>query len=329
MKFQDYYQILGVERSATTEEIQKAFRKLARKYHPDVSKEKGAEEQFKLANEANEVLSDPEKRKRYDALGANWRAGQDFQPPPGFDFGQSGGGRRGNVHFNFQGGNGGQFEFGDFSDFFSAFFGGAGGQTQSYGGGQFFEQGGRGGFERSASPGESHADIDLLLDDVYRLSTRTIALETVATDARGRATRGERAYQVKIPPGTTNGSIIRLSGKKAAQEDLLLKVKILPHIRFRIAGFDLETKLRVAPWEAVLGAKVALDLMGSEIKVNVPAGAKSGQRLRLKGMGLYKTKTERGDVYAEIEIVVPGEISAEERKLYQQLGEISRFRPRS
>lgn len=334
MKFQDYYETLGVKRDASADEIQKAYRKLARKYHPDVNKAKGAEDKFKQIGEAYEVLKDPEKRGRYDALGANWKAGQDFRPPPGFDSGQ----------FRSAGGAAG-FDMGGFSDFFEAIFGGGasfggagmGGQRMGgfdFGGGGFragsthdfgrmFEDAGG---SRARAGTAQEAEITLALSDVYAGAKTGISLQ---------GPQGVKTLMVKIPPGTTNGSTIRLQGQGSpgrgggAAGDLHLKVKIAPHPHFKVESFDLTTAVPVAPWEAALGAKVDFETLDGAVKLTIPAGAQSGQRFRLKGKGLPKTPSERGDMYAELQIAVPKKLSGEEREYFEKLSRISAFNPRA
>lgn len=304
MKFRDYYEVLGVDRSASADEIQKAYRKLARKYHPDINKTKEGEDRFKQINEANEVLGDPEKRKRYDMLGANYKAGQDFKPPPEWDFN-----RRGSQQFDF--GNGGA----DFSDFFSAVFG-----AQFGGGGSPFERMGgarRGGpFEQPAQ----EAELQISVEDSFRGATKSIELR----DGQGRV----RSLNVTIPTGTTDGSTIRLSGKKG-ESDLYLRIRLAPHPRYSVSGNDLVVKLPVSPWEAALGAKVDLTLPDGTIKVAVPAGSQSGSKLRIRGRGFSPVKGTRGDVLAEIKIVVPTSLSTSEREIFEKLQSVSHFNPRS
>lgn len=304
MKFRDYYEVLGVDRTASADEIQKAYRKLARKYHPDLNKTKEGEDRFKQINEANEVLGDPEKRKRYDMLGANYKAGQDFQPPPEWDFN-----RRGSQQFDF--GNGGA----DFSDFFSAVFG------AGFGGGSSpFE---RMGGARRAGPFEQpaqEAELQISIEDSFRGATKSIELR----DAQGRV----RSLNVTIPIGTTDGSTIRLSGKKG-ESDLYLRIRLAPHPRYSVSGGDLVVKLPVSPWEAALGAKVDLTLPDGTIKVAVPAGSQSGSKLRIRGRGFSPVKGSRGDVLAEIKIVVPTSLSASEREIFEKLQAVSHFNPRS
>lgn len=320
MKYQDYYEILGVARGASQDEIQKAFRALARKFHPDVNKGKGAEERFKQINEAYEVLKDPEKRKRYDALGANWKNGQEFRPPPGwenvqFNFGP-GGGRRtagfGAGGFNFSGAGG-------FSDFFEALFSGGGFDFESLRGGAHHTHGVRGADEE--------AEIEIGLEEAVLGASQRVSIQRAGT-------RAGKSYQVKIPPGTKDGSIIRLAGQGrqglgGEPGDLLLKVKIRPHPRFKIEGRDLITTVRVTPWEAALGTKVPVPLVSGSVRLSVPSGSQSGQRFRLKGRGLGVKGAEAGDLLVELQIVVPRVLSEKERELMEKLAAVSKFDPRA
>ena len=232
MKFKDYYDVLGVSRSASPEEIQKAYRKLARKFHPDINKTKEAEDRFKEINEANEVLSDPEKRKKYDTLGANWKAGQEFKPPPGW---------QGNAGFDFNGGG-----MNGFSDFFEAFFSGGGspyGGSAGFGGPGFGGAGAR--MRRGPEPVE--AEFEISIEDAVNGATKQIQLR----DASGKV----RSLTVKIPAGTTEGTTMKLSGRRD-EGDVYLKVRFASHPRYSVADHDLIVRLPVTPWEAALGAKV-------------------------------------------------------------------------
>ena len=319
MKYQDYYETLGVKRDASQDEIRKAFRKLARKYHPDVSKEKGAEDKFKSINEAYEVLEDPEKRKRYDALGANWKAGQDFRPPPGFE----------NFSFDF-GGNGGS-DFG-FSDFFSALFGKSSGSSSGFGsihdlfgGAEQFSR----AAERPREAGNAQAELSISLRDAYQGATKSIALAIEEFDpASGKLSRKTRKLDVKIPAGTKDGTVIRLAGKDKSQRDVLLKIKVLAEKGYKLEGFDIIKSLPISPWEAALGATVDVELINSKAKLKVPAGSQQGSRLRFKGKGLPRKSAEAGDFYVELNIAVPKQIKDEERKLLEKIKEISDFNPR-
>lgn len=309
MKFRDYYEVLGVQRNATPEEIQKAYRKLARKFHPDINKTKEAEDRFKEINEANEVLSDSDKRKKYDTLGANWKAGQDFKPPPGWESA---------AGFDFNGGG-----MNGFSDFFEAFFGNAASFGSSGGfGGPGFGAGGFGGAgpRGRRGPEAVQAEFEISIEDAVNGATKQIQLR----DESGKV----RALTVKIPPGTTEGTTMKLSGKKG-ESDVYLKVRFASHPRYSVTQHDLIVRLPVAPWEAALGAKVDLQLPDGSIKLSVPAGCQSGGKLRVRGRGLPKKGGERGDVLAEIKVVVPTKLSDSEREIYEKLASVSRFNPRS
>jgi curved DNA-binding protein len=345
VKFQDYYQTLGVARTASTAEIQRAYRKLARQYHPDVNKNKDAEQKFKQAAEAYEVLRDPEKRKRYDTLGENWKAGQEFTPPGGWQEAHFGG-PHDSRGFTFRTGSA---DAGDFSDFFDTFFGRAGfgedagealrgGQA---GGGRRARRGGRGpGAGGFSAPGQDQeATLEIPLEDAYRGATREITLKALQVQPDGSAAPVTRTYTVKIPPGTTDGSVIRLAGQGgsgaggAAAGDLLLRIRLSPDARFSLAGddkHDLQTDLRIAPGEAALGAKVPVrTLDGETLTVTVPPGSQSGQRLRLRGKGLPRRAGGAGDLYARLMIVVPKTLTARERELLTQLQQESKFDPRA
>lgn len=301
MEYKDYYKILGVSRDASAEDIKRAYRKLARTYHPDKNKAKGAEDRFKEANEANEVLSDPKKRQAYDQLGSNWRAGQQFTPPPGWE-----------THFS-RGDFGGRG--GDFSDFFSTLFGGAGGGP--FGAGPF----GAGGFEdlqgRGFSPGrqDQRAAITISLDDSFHGAQRNVTLGN------------GRTLSVRIPKGIADGQAIRLAGQGLRGGDLLLEVHFAPHPDFRVEGRDLHSTLALAPWEAALGARVPVRTLGGPVEVAVPEGSQSGRKLRLKGRGLPGTPP--GDQIVSLEIAVPPAADAADRSFY---GEMQRrfagFKPR-
>lgn len=337
MKFQDYYNTLGVGRDASKDDISKAYRKLARQFHPDINKNKDAEEKFKQINEANEVLSDPEKRSRYDALGANWQTGQDFQPPPGFEGLFTRAGTRGT--------SGTTFSFGDaggFSDFFDALFGGGApfadhawddGGDDSFSRSQF--RSARGGARSAPREGESHeASITVSLDDVLNGATRTINLSVSDTTPDGTRNQRTKSYQVKIPKGVTDGSVIRLAGQGGrgssggSDGDLLLRIKIAPNDKYRIEGVDIIATLPVTAPEAALGAKLEVATPSGPVTLTLPAGTESGKRMRLRGRGIPRAKSP-GDFYVEVKIVVPKELSEAERELFTKLAEVSKFNPRS
>ena len=337
-KFQDYYHSLGVARGATQDEIQGAYRTLARKYHPDMNKEPSAEAKFKEIGEAYEVLKDPEKRKKYDALGANWKQGQEFRPPPGWT-----GARPGGTRVDFGGGGRGGASQSDFSDFFESIFGGVGGGGGGMGGGgggfandDFAEAmragragGGGRGRRTPARAGQTHeVEITISLADAFHGATRHISLS--ATDAEGE--ESSKSYDVRIPAGVTNGSTIRLSGQGGEGHaggpsgDLLLKVNIAPDARFRIDPDHKHTliaALPIAAWEAALGAKVHLETLDGAITISVPPGSQSGQKLRIKGKGLPIKGDARGDLYAELRIVVPKSLTDEERKAWEHVRDSS------
>jgi curved DNA-binding protein len=306
MQFKDYYQTLGVARDATAEEIRKAFRKLARKYHPDVSREVDAELRMKEVNEAYAVLSDPEKRAAYDQLGAGFRPGQDFRPPPDWDAG-----------FEFSGRGFSPHEAADFSDFFAELFGRMGGE--------------RGGRRGGPTQGEDHhAKILLDVEDAFAGATRQIGLRVPRTD--GRVGVETRTLNVRIPKGVREGQVIRLAGQGAPGPggapagDLLLEVRFKPHPRFRVEGRDIHMTLPVAPWEAALGAVVAVDLPDGGVKVRIPEGAQSGSQLRVRGKGLPGGPA--GDLLLDIRVVLPPADTPGARQLYETMARELAFEPR-
>ncbi len=316
VEYRDYYQTLGVKRDASQEEIQRAYRKLARQHHPDVNKnDPNAAKRFGEIGEAYEVLKDPEKRKKYDELGANWKAGQEFRPPPGHE----------NVHFEFRGApgrNGGGFSFtpgaGGFSDFFETFFGARqGGRGGPFGGFDVDENGG------GARPGHDiETELTINLEEAFHGATRQIQL------ARPDGSQNGKPIEVKIPGGVSSGSKLRLRGQGHNGGDLLLTIRIAPHPRFQVEGQNLTTDLRIAPWEAALGAKVPVQTLDGEVTMTIPPGTSSGSRLRLRGRGLHFRKGGRGDLYVRPMIVAPKTLEDEEQKLYEKLKEVSRFNPR-
>ncbi|TVQ38626.1 MAG: J domain-containing protein [Spirochaetaceae bacterium] len=351
VKYHDYYATLGVERSASQEQIQSAYRKLARRYHPDVNKKPEAEQKFKEVTEAYEVLKDPEKRRRYDALGSNWQAGEDFRPPPGWDgFGarQTGTGAGGYEQtFRFTGSDGGEpFDFfsGGFSDFFQSLFGGfGGGSGGGFGGfGGFGAEPDTAGARRGSGRAQSgsrprrddhEAEITMPLEEAYRGGKRTVALTIDEAGPGGVVQRKQKSYEVTIPPGIQDGRRLRLGGQGgrsggAQAGDLFLKIRIAPHPVFRINAADLEADLPVAPWEAALGARVEAPLVDGTATVTVPPGSQSGKKLRLKGKGLRREGSERGDLYLVLRIVTPEHLTSQERDLFLKLAEVSTFNPR-
>jgi curved DNA-binding protein len=313
VKYKDYYESLGVARTASADEIKKAFRKLAREFHPDVAKDKKkAEERFKEINEAYEVLSDPEKRKKYDELGAHWKSGAEFRPPPGYGGFEGGsafrGGRGGSAEFHF-GGTG-------FSDFFEQMFG-----ARMRPGG-FNSRGDFAGQEFAERGGDIEGDIMVSLEEAARGSVRTV-----------NVSHGDRqeSHQVKIPPGITEGQKLRLAGKGESGSgggengDLYLRVRFAKHPEFDVDGHNLIYELELAPWEAALGAEISVPLLVGRVNIKIPAGTSSGQKLRVRGRGLGKD----GDLLVVAKIVVPPKITEGQRKLWEQLAHESKFHPRA
>ena len=317
VQFKDYYAILGVPRDAVREDIKKAFRKLARKYHPDVAKDKStAEEKFKEINEAFEVLGDPEKREKYDRLGSGWRETESgFPPPPA---GQPGGQADQEFHF---GGTG-------FSDFFEQYFSGG----TRYG----FPQGESAGFpqaeQRARRGGDIEGDILVTLEEVMHGTVRPISMQIVNRQTGQIETQ---TFQVRIPPGATDGRRIRVPGHGepghggAPAGDIFLRVRHAAHPDFSSLGTDIFYELDLAPWEAVLGAEIAVPSLDGNIKLRIPSCSENGQQLRVRGRGLPKGKTgERGDFFVVLHVQLPTTIGSEERDLWVKLRDTSPFRPR-
>jgi curved DNA-binding protein len=308
--FRDYYEALGVPRDASEDDIRSAYRRQARKYHPDVNKEPDAEDRFKEIAEAYEVLRDPEKRARYDRLGANWKAGEDVSGASGFrEYAWNGNVRdSGDVRVDF--GTGG-FGGGDFSDFFESVFGGRGARTRG------------GGFQGFSARGSDHeAELELSLQEAARGGRRKISL-------------GDgRDYEVSIPPGVRDGQRIRLAGEGSSGTaggppgDLFLRVRIRPDKRFRLEGRDIYVDLPVTPWEGVLGATVEVPTLDGTSRIKVPPGSSTGRKLRLRGEGMPGPRGAQGDLYAVIEVEVPRKPTSEERELFERLAEVSSFNPR-
>ncbi|HKR53929.1 MAG TPA: J domain-containing protein [Chthoniobacterales bacterium] len=311
VQFRDYYETLGVSKTASEDEIRSAFRKLARKYHPDVAKDKKtAEEKFKQINEAYEVLSDPEKRRKYDQLGEHWNQPGGFQPPPQWGGGQPGdfrwgGGQDGGVEFEF-GGTG-------FSDFFEAFFGGGRGRSAFGGFGQ-----------RGAVAERGHdveADIMVTLEEALHGSTRQVSL-------RRAGSKKTETYQVKIPRGVREGQRIRLAGQGEAGErggksgDLFLRVRLARHPDFSVEGSDLVHEVKIAPWQAVLGDQLIVPTLEGNARLKLPPGTQGGQRFRLRERGLPGVSGQRGDLYVVVQIAVPKKLSERERELWDQLAHL-------
>ena len=310
MEFKDYYKIMGVERDATEAAIKQAYRKLARKFHPDVSKEKNAEARFKEIGEAYEVLKTPEKRAAYDQLAAGRRAGEQFQPPPGWDAG-----------FEFSGAAGGAAT-GDSSDFYETLCGGAaraGGRP-------------RRGFARGGRGEDHHAKVLLDLEATLAGGTRAIGLRLPEIDGEGRLRVKERTLNVQIPKGILPGQTIRLAGQGTQVQggeagDLYVEVEFQPHRLYRLDGRDLVLELPVAPWEAALGATVQAPTPGGAVEIKIPAGSRAGTKLRLKGRGIPASPP--GDLYVELAIALPPAAGEASRAAYRALEAAAPFNPRA
>jgi curved DNA-binding protein len=345
VKYRDYYEILGVPRTASEAEIKKAFRKLAREYHPDVAKnKKQAEEKFKEVNEAYEVLGDPAKRKKYDELGPNWSSGAEFRPPPGWESasGFRGRGPRG-EEFDFHFGGTG------FSDFFEQLFGARSGRAA-------------GGFGRSGPFTEEdfatergrdiEGDLMVTLEEATRGSVRSVSVRH-GVPCQNCGGTGQRArhlcnvcggtgqvfktdtYQVKIPAGVTEGQRLRVAGRGeagaggGAAGDLYLRVRFAKHPDFEVEDHNLIYEAELAPWEAVLGANISVPTLGGRVNIKIPPGTSNGQKLRVRGRGLPDRNGSSGDLIVVTSVEVPSRISDSERKLWEQLAKESRFNPRS
>ncbi|NLL35971.1 MAG: DnaJ domain-containing protein [Fretibacterium sp.] len=289
VKYKDYYEILGVSRSATQDEVRKAYRKLAKKHHPDVSKEKDAEARYKEINEAYEVLKDPDKRARYDALGANWEQGQDFTPPPNWQGGWQGG----HVEFDMEGG---------FSDFFKTIFGG--------GFSDIFSGAGRGA---GAHPMKRDAEValELTLEEAAQGGVQTLLLRSGGED---------RTLNVNLPRGIIEGSRIRLPGKAPGGGDVYVTLHLARHPVFECSGYDLTRTIKIAPWDAVLGGTVSVETLSGEVALKIPPGSQGGQRMRLRGKGLPKrAPNEAGDMYVRLEIALPRILTERQKELWEEL----------
>jgi curved DNA-binding protein len=317
MKYADYYAALGVERGASADEIKKAYRRLAQKYHPDVSKEPGAEARFKEAAEAYQTLKDPEKRAAYDALGSRPQ-GEEFRPPP--EWARQHGGQSGE-----------QFSFDDvdFSDLFSRFGARGAGRTGPFGAGG----------SNGAMPGQDfEVPAEITVEDAFRGTTLSLSLSMPEYDESGQLRRVPHTVKARIAPGAVDGQRLRLPGKGGKgfrggrNGDLYLDLSLKPHRLFRATGHDLYMDLPLAPWEAALGATVAVPTLAGPVSLKVPAGTSSGRKLRLSGRGLPKPRGGAGDLIAVAQVVVPAELSERERELYGELGQIandsSTFAPR-
>jgi curved DNA-binding protein len=328
LAYKDYYKILGVERSASSGEIQKAFRVLARKYHPDLNKDPAAEEKFKEANEAYEVLGDAEKRKLYDELGSSWQAGGTHRGQTEAEeflrnFRRQSAGHQGG---GFQGGGASGY-----SDFFSFLFGEQG---------PFFEQsnGPSMGAQRAQVEPPLEASIDITLEDSLAGAEKEYSFDFLHVEPDGTRRKEQRTFRVKIPRGAKTGTKIRLKGQASSSRqtaagapgrDLILKVRLAAHPRFNFEGDKIFTTLKLTPSEAALGAKISVPTPGGEVMLHIPAGSQSSQVLRVKGQGLPSGKNGRGDLFVRLQVLVPSQLSEKEKQLYEELSRISSFSPRA
>ena len=291
VQYKDYYKILGVPRDAKPEDIRKAYRKLAKQYHPDVSKEKNAEEKYKEINEAYEVLKDPEKRQKYDTLGMNWQSGQDFTPPPGWQ------------HVEFGGDMGGNF-----SDFFQTLFGNAGGSFGNFG--DIFS-----GSSRFHQPvkRDSEVDLTLSLEDAVKGGTYNLILNS---------SKGKRTLNVRLPKGITEGSQIKLPGKSEGGGDIYINIHIAPHKIFEVNGNDLTKEIKVPVWDAVLGKDIPVDTLNGSVTIKMPPGIQDGQKLRLRGKGMPKRDGTDGDLFIRVKIEIPRHLTAKQKDLWLELAKL-------
>jgi len=317
MQYKDYYKVMGLEKSATAKEVKLAYRKLARKYHPDVSKEADAEERFKEVGEAYEVLKDKEKRFSYDQLGEQWNAGDSFTPPPSWEqYAQqqnASPGSHGYSGFNAASGE-------DFSDFFSSIFG----QAQA------------GGPQRSTGnhQGEDvHAKVEIDVKDAYLGVQRQFSFSLTEPDESGRMVRNQKTLKVKIPKGVTEGQHIRLAGQggkglgSGKKGDLLLEVAFVTNKTFKVTGKDVTVTLPLSPWEAALGGNITVSTPVSNLSMNIPENSKSGQKLRLKGKGI--PSQEPGDLFVVLDIVIPPVKTDEDKEAFRKMADSFDFHPRA
>ena len=312
MDYKDYYKIMGVKRDAKQEEIKRAYRKLARKYHPDVSKEKDTEAKFKEVGEAYEVLKDPEKRAAYDQLGVNWQAGQDFHPPPNWDAG-----------FEFSGGGYTDSNPKDFSDFFVTLFGHGFGSSRNRHGYTDFRQRGE----------DHHAKVLIDIEDSYSGAVREISLRTPELDKSGSVVNKERKLSVKIPKGVKQGQKIRLAGQGSAgiaggaAGDLYLDIEFKPHALYHVENRDVYLTLPVTPWEAALGASIKIPTPMGKLDLKIPPSSSGGRKLRLKGQGIPGTPP--GDIYVTLQVKLPPADTKQAQEIYHKMEQELAFNPRA
>lgn len=312
MEYKDYYKVLGVEKTASDDDIKQAYRRLARKYHPDVSKEANAEDKFKDLQEAYEVLKDAEKRKAYDQLGSNWKQGQEFRPPPDWDA---------NSRF-YSSSDFSDSDMGGFSDFFANLFGGRG-QRPGRGHGDRFSQRGQ----------DQQAKVSVTLEEAYNGTTRTIQMQMPEIDANGQMHNALRTIKVTIPKGATEGQQLRLAKQGGPgigggpAGDLYLEIEIKPHSLFSLKGNDVYLTVPVTPWEAALGTAINIPTLGGRVGLKLAPNSQTGLKLRLKGRGM-PGKPAAGDQYAVLQIMTPPAKTDEQKQLYEKMGHVMPFNPR-
>jgi len=323
MKAQNYYEILGVSKVASDDQIQRAYRKLARKYHPDVSKDKDADKKFKELSEAREVLKDPEKRKLYDTYGANWQQEKDRPRSQHRYDGQAAPGSGGySQSFHFTGNDFG--ESADFDEILENLFRQGAGDQSGYG---------RHNYDSPGKP--TDAEITVTLSEVFHGAGRTLTLQSYELGPDGKMQPVTRTLQVKIPKGITDGAVIRLAGQgergggRGKAGDLLLRIRITADNRFKADGHDLYTVVAVSPWEALLGGGISIETMDGTVTLSVPRGSQNGRKLRLRGKGLPKRNGSAGDIIVELDLQIPDHITGEEERLFLEMAKISKFNPRA
>ncbi|MBA3005895.1 MAG: DnaJ domain-containing protein [Proteobacteria bacterium] len=315
MKFKDYYQTLDLKKDASQDEIKRAYRKLARKLHPDVNKSHDAEEKFKEIGEAYEVLQDPEKRAAYDKFGSDWQAGQDFKPPPNWDAG-----------FEFSGGGFTQADASQFSDFFESLFGRQTGSSHARP-----DSRSHGAFHARGQ--DVHAKIVINFEDSYQGTQKSITLSRPVVDQNGHVSTSPHAITLSIPKGVIEGQQIRLEGQggqgsgQAGAGDLFLEIAFAPHRIFTMEKRDVHLSLPVTPWEAALGATVSVPTLGGTVELKIPHGSQSGKKLRLKGRGLSST-TLRGHQYVTLTIITPEPVTEAQKKIYEEMARLMPTNPR-
>ncbi len=286
MQYKDYYKILGVSRDAKSDDIRKAYRKLAKQYHPDINKEPGAEEKYKEINEAYEVLKDPDKRQKYDTLGMNWQSGQDFTPPPGWQ------------HVEFGG------DMGGFSDFFQTLFGG-GGMGKNFGNFSDIFSG-----QHQPMRRDVEADLTLTLEDIMKGGTYSITIN-------------KKAMNVRLPKGITDGTQIKLPGKSDGGGDIYVNIHIAPHKIFEVSGNDLTRDVKVSVCDAVLGKDIHVETLNGSVTVKMPPGIQDGQKLRLRGKGIPKRDGTNGDMFVRVRVEIPRHITPKQKELWEELSKLS------